>query len=226
MSSFREIWREAIGSGQEMMLKPQSAKQRFDQLLSKHGQDGMIFYERGEAAEYLGDVKSAERDYSKAVRLLPLEHWRVVARRSLARVRHELDPTNPGPGKDLQWDAFHDVHGVPRAPDKVRVRALSALARIDSEVDSALMDLRSCLEEVVVDQLRSVSRRDWPKTLEEKIELLKSHEIAPSDIVKDMHQVRQIGNKGAHTDRTIERRDIDSAISTFVRVLRHFYAES
>ncbi len=46
MSSHRKIWQEAIGAGRMMMLNPQSGKQRFDQLVSMHGQDGMIFYTR------------------------------------------------------------------------------------------------------------------------------------------------------------------------------------
>jgi len=226
MSEFREIWAQAIQAGQEMTLTPAAGDRPFEKLLKGRARDGMVFYERGEAYEYLNKLESAERDYAKAERLLPLEHWKEVARRSLLRVRYKHSRAGVGPGAHLQWDAFHDVHTLPRLQHKLRVRALSALARIDSEVDSALTDLRSCLEEVLVEQLQTVPRAEWSYelTFREKTGVLQSRRGVPNTVARDMQLLWRIGNKAAHPDGSVERRDADSAIKCFVRVLRHFYA--
>lgn len=220
MSKFRDIWAQAILAGQQMMRNPQLGDRPFGQLLSKYPQDGMIFYERGEAFEYLNELERAERDYAEAERLLPLPHWKLVARRALARVQGSRCPEDIRAGEQsLQWKAFHDVHAVPHAPHKVRVRALSALARIDSELRSALTDLRSCLEELVVCRLRR-AHTVLPSDLEGKIRLAELSRIAPANIVENMHQLRQIGNSATHTGGTLESRDVDSAIRALVLILR------
>ncbi len=222
MSTFRRIWSSAILAGQQMALDPQVGDRPFEILLQKHPSDGMVLYERGEAFEYLGAWDRAEHDYEEAEQLLILPQWKAVARRAQARVcsrRHS--PAASTRDESLQWSAFHLVHAAPRAPHKLRVRAISALARIDSEPESGVADLRSCLEELVVATYRrSAPAVPPPRDLEEKIRMLGLLRIAGTEIIGDMHLLRRIGNKGAHADAVLDPGEIESAVRAFISLLK------
>jgi hypothetical protein len=198
-----------------MVLDPRLGEHAFDELLSKHPEDGMVFYERGEAFEYLGDLQRARQDYERAEQLILMPQWKAVVRRALQRVTiPESFKTAPA-----QWIASHAVHLVPEAPHKLRVMALSALARIDSE-QSAVGDLRTCLEEMVDDLCRTFAPEIPPREeLEVQIRMLRGLRVAPEDVVDAMDLLRRIGNKGVHPGHTLEPQQVDDAIRSFIQVL-------
>ncbi len=93
-----------------MALDPRLGEHAFDELLRRHPEDGMVFYERGEAFEYLGDIQRARQDYERAEQFILMPQWKAVVRRALQRVTiPESFKTAPA-----QWIASHAVHLVPR----------------------------------------------------------------------------------------------------------------
>jgi tetratricopeptide (TPR) repeat protein len=95
-----------------MALEPGLGEQAFAELLRRYPDDGIVFYERGEAFEYSEDLQRAREDYERAEELLPLPHWKTIARMAIQRVTvPESFKTAPP-----QWLAFHDVHETPEAP--------------------------------------------------------------------------------------------------------------
>jgi hypothetical protein len=106
-----------------------------------------------------------------------------------------------------------------RPPHELRCRALSALERIDSE-QSAVGELRTCLEEMVDDLYRRfVPRTPPPEDLKARIRILEFRGVVPSPVVTAMQRLRIIGNKGAHPGRKLQSQQVDEAIRLFMQVL-------
>jgi tetratricopeptide (TPR) repeat protein len=128
MSLFRKVWAEAIAANQELALNRSRGEAQFQHLLEKCPDDGMVYYERGEAYEYLKDFEKAESDYRIAESLFPLKHWKAIAREGLARVQYQKQSPagQPRPPKDTQTAIIHRIHTVPQLPHEMRVDALSA----------------------------------------------------------------------------------------------------
>src|SRR3989442_2283790 len=119
MSNYRRIWAEAIRANQSLALNRDDGTSMFEQLVRRHPEDGMIFYERGEAFEHLGFLDQAEQDFTEAARLLTSPHWKDVARLALHRIGRKRSADTKGRVVSVgtpQWDAFHRVHGLPQLP--------------------------------------------------------------------------------------------------------------
>jgi len=200
MSEWRRIWAKAIRANQKMCMNLEEGEKSFAELLRKHPDDGMILYSRGEGYERLRMWAQALSDYSEAARLMPAPHWKDVARAAADRVRCEMTNLRT-PAASLVWTAFHRVYGAYRAPHRVRVEALSAITRFDSESASAAASLRNCLQEVVRELLgrfgADVAIRD-DKELVKQIEWLSENGKVSSDVGALMGRVRRIGNKATH----------------------------
>jgi hypothetical protein len=72
-----------------MILDHATGVQAFDRLLTRHPDDGMVFLERGEAAEHLRLLDQAEADHEQAEAHLTSPHWKEVGR--LARTPNPRD---------------------------------------------------------------------------------------------------------------------------------------
>jgi len=79
MSKWRNIWHDAVDANSEMMNDTDSGLIEFYQLLKDHPDDGMIYYERAEAYEYLGQKTEALKDYQIAKDKLPRAKWNKLA---------------------------------------------------------------------------------------------------------------------------------------------------
>jgi hypothetical protein len=95
----------------------------------------------------------------------------------------------------------------------VGVRALSAIARSDSEPESAVADLRACGEALVDDLLAA-------HALPEEISARKRTAFRPPGRSRLQSQlrlqaVRVIGNRGAHPRNCVDRRQLETALSNF-----------
>ncbi len=223
MSQFREIWVKAIRANKELALGRPGAEREFDRLMREYPDDGMVFYERGEAFEYRHEVGRAEADYAAAERLFLVPHWQVVARMGRSRLHQQQQKFRESRMSQepmTQWEAFHRVHTVPQAPHELRVHALSAIQRIDSEPGSAATDLRRCLEEVVQTKLNRMQHRPSGSfDLVAKIDFLKTAGAAPPHIAVRMHRLRQDGNQGAHGSAGRPQRTLNAILADFVAVL-------
>jgi hypothetical protein len=215
VSEDTNVWYEAILAGSRMALGPRLGEEAFADLLLKHPEDGIVFYERGEAFEYLGDFQRARQDYERAGQLLPMRHWRTIAGMAIQRLT-DPDSFKTAPA---QWVAFHTVHSTPEAPHELRRRALSALERIDSDWE-AVVDLRKCLGEMVRDLYRTFAPNTrQPRRLETRIYELRRLGVVPEDVASDMQRLRDLGNKGAHSSNTLQPERVNQAIDSFIEVL-------
>lgn len=205
-----------------MILNRTAGAEEFDRLLARYPNDGMLFLERGEAAEHLNLLDEAEADYRRVEAHLTSPHWKDVAR--LAQRRVHKTRTQPGRRRFVttghqQWDAFHRLHGLAQLPHDVRRRALSAIARISAEPESAAVDLRWCIEVVVGELERQSGNGRSSKELRNRIEDLKQARQVSPTVAEQMDSVREVGRQGAHPESSSRRPDWVTGLAAFVAVL-------
>ena len=94
MPKWRDLWREISAESEKarhvMIRDPKAGKEKFAELVQKHGEDGMILFNRAKAYEELGDVQMAYADYMQAEELFPMEERRNAAREAAAKLELKL----------------------------------------------------------------------------------------------------------------------------------------
>ena len=145
-NGFREIWHKAIKTNQKMVLSKDNSGMPFDNLFMKHPNDGMLFYERAEAYECLGDFDKAKNDYVMALFHFPNPKWKNVAYEGLIRIQNVTGNQKKRRKLDRRWNYFHRVHGFVYIPHNIRIFVLSALERYEEEKRLSIGELRICIE--------------------------------------------------------------------------------
>jgi len=132
---YREIWYLSLKANQMMVKNNDVSATAFIELLEKFPNDGMLYYERGEAFESLRDYQKAKKDYELALMYFPNPKWKNVAYEGLKRTQNKITPTNKMHrlNLDMRWNYFHFVHNFIYIPHIMRVFVLSALERYDEE---------------------------------------------------------------------------------------------
>ena len=201
MSEWRTIWKKAIRANQELELNRPSGEAAFQRLLKAHPGDGIVYYERAEAYEYIGQLDLVEADYTMAEGRLVLPHWKKAAREGLVRIRHRRQSpaaTTRPQQRDL-WALVHCMHAFPGLPPEVRVDAILAIVRADSEPHASATELRTCLERLVGPLLRDpLTGSQYAGTLSNGIQQLKRRGMVPPSEGDRMAHVLEEGNAGAH----------------------------
>ncbi len=87
MPNCRNVWNESLGANQAFALGHPGAEQAFELFHEKYPNDGMVYYEQGEAFECLGQLDLAESDFVRAPELFPVPHWKDVATLGIEKVR-------------------------------------------------------------------------------------------------------------------------------------------
>ncbi len=102
---------------------------------------------------------------------------------------------------------IHRIHTAPLLPPEIQIDALSAIEKFASQQRVAAMELRTCLERLVLEILKLLGILDLPSTRHTKegahkgpIDLVRATASPPSHVVNRMHQVRIVGNKAVHPD--------------------------
>lgn len=224
MSIWRDIWKEAVSANQKMVLAKDSSANSFAPLLEKYSNDGMVFYEMGEAYETLEFDDAAIKNYKKARELFPVPHWKDVAGFAINRIeRNSTHFDSAGYGKfyKLQWDSFHTMHTFANLLDECRYLGISALSRIDSEASSEIVHFRTAMEVelnfLFPDLISSLGKNFCLREALEKLKI----EGVDWEIMRDMDNVREEGNLSAHENDHNEKY-LSRTINSFINVMKFF----
>jgi tetratricopeptide (TPR) repeat protein len=220
MSEWRDIWAESIKANKELIKNRIKGEVEFKKQLSQHPNDGMVFYSRGEAYEHLTELDLAMEDYKKAEINFPAPHWKELAKYALARVEKKKSTGKDDQiGNDIQ-DIIHRIYGVTCIPHKVRVDALSAIERFDSEPHMSAGLLRLCIEELVNTILKNASIDYYAnEELDRKIDKLEARGVITPLIASKMQIVRDLGNKGLHPGIDYRTIVYEPILDSFIAVL-------
>jgi len=133
MSKWRNIWHDAVDANSEMMNDTDSGLIEFYQLLKDHPDDGMIYYERAEAYEYLGQKTEALKDYQIAKDKLPRAKWNKLAEFGICRLNNSEFPEVEESYKE--WASnYHLLHQMKNLAfyKTNKFLIVSALAKIET----------------------------------------------------------------------------------------------
>lgn len=224
MSVWREIWKEAVEVNKLMILKRDFAALDFKLLLSKYGDDGMIYYEKGEAYEILGSYDEALLNFEKAKELFPVPHWKKVSEFSIERVKsysYGYVAKSYDDFYSLQWNSFHDIHKFLNIMDENRYLGISALTRIDSEPVGALINFRTIMEKELKAHFQDVVQSlETNFCLSKALSRLKIEKV-DWKVLNDMDNLRKEGNYAVH-ENEYHKEYLKRTIHSFVRVMKYF----
>lgn len=224
MSVWRDIWKCAVLANQKMVLAKDLNASAFVPLFEIYGDDGMIFYEMGEAYEALNLEDSAIKNYKKAQELFPVPHWKEVAAFAINRIETNsthFDSAGYGKFYKLQWDSFHTMHTFVNLLDECRYLGISALPRIDSEANSEIVHFRTAMEVELgfryPDLISSLGKNFCLRYALEKLKI----EGVDWEIMRDMDNIREEGNLSAHKNR-YNKEYLSRTIKSFISVMKFF----
>jgi hypothetical protein len=214
------IWEQAIQANQDFALRLPGGERSFAELLTQHGDDGMVSYELGQAHEFLGDPSSAESDYTRAEERFPLPHWQEVAREARDRARRQKSAVR-SPSRDYSFEAIsHRIHAVPEIPHRARVCALFSAARIESQPWMSAALFRMALELAVVELLERHSvNYSSDDDLRRWIALLRQVPKATRQVIDGAHKCRILGNQGVHPRWSGAAPDFKDGLIRFVEIV-------
>jgi len=163
---------------------------QFQRLLTRYPEDGMIYYERGEAYRRLGQHALALADYERAVPLLQLKESKQRALDAATAMHQRLGGGMAG----ALADARRRLEQL-RLPDLLlSIAVLEALELVDREPARAAAMLRDCLVRFL-DQAQgkaALGHGDLRKRV------LALGERAPLAVVQHLQLAYVLGNLGAH----------------------------
>lgn len=65
----------------------EEGKIKFESFLAEYPTDGMVYFKRGEAYEYHGEIQKAKSDYQQAYKLFTQTKWKNIALERISRVQ-------------------------------------------------------------------------------------------------------------------------------------------
>jgi hypothetical protein len=220
MSEWRIIWKKAFFANELLIKNKMKGEKEFKKILKKYKTDGMVFYERGEAYEFIGDYTNAINDYQKASSLFPAPHWQRIAKLGINRNLKKQS------GKkyihtDSQWSIFHRIHCLNNLDNLTKFDALVAITLLDSEPHETALLLRCCLESLVLSLLPDLPDSKEDECLQELIFKLQNYYRNNYKPIDDftysmMDKVRDIGNKAAHPRKRLTSIDFANSAKAFI----------
>src|SRR4051794_7109203 len=87
-----DVTREANNAARTMRADRGRGELQFQQLLRRSPNDGMVYLQRAQAFEALGDLEESVADYDRAAGLLKYASWIQKARDGASRVRQKQRP--------------------------------------------------------------------------------------------------------------------------------------
>lgn len=222
MSEWRIIWKSALDANNDLIRNRRMGEIEFLELLHKYEDDGMVYYERAEAYEFIKDFENALKNFQKAEDNFPVEHWKRIARFGIDRINVKKVGGSYS-CEEIQWQIFHQLHTLQNIDLWTKFDALVAMTLYDSEPHETALLLRCCLESLVLLLLPNSIEVENAKGLWELTNLLKKHyrincKYIKPEIIRGMQDVRIIGTKAAHPKNRIGDNSFIYCVRPFILV--------
>ena len=126
-----KIMAEAEWAKEVFMTEPHAGRRRFDELLDRYPDDGMVCFLLAEALEYRGNMRKADEYFTRARDLFFMREWRNLASRGIERCA--LDQRLSQLPKNIRA-LWKDVLSMYRSPFRARAVLARAAAEKTAEV--------------------------------------------------------------------------------------------
>lgn len=208
------IWNDAKKAKSILIDDRTRGEREFDVLLSDHPRDGMIYFQRAEAYEAIGDLDLALSDFRAAEQLIfntKKVKWKEVARERAKRVADAEEQVI----KRVLDTVPHDLmKGIQQALD------------MKFEPQGSLLGCCTALE-AIVENLAIAGKLEFrgSQILAEKIKMLRDAGVIENATASHMHTIRVLRNGAAHGESML-REDADVSRSALRAILRRVFSHS
>lgn len=218
-------WQAAMANARsaKMLLlenRPEGEK-RFEEVLERHGEDGMIYLIRGEAYEALNESESALNDYRLAEILFPIAKYREQARQASARIERRLDipkATRGGETAIEQVLKFVPAQLVVQAvQDAIRFVESNPSAAVGAIGERGVRGLIMYLERA--HGLEKTPGSSWVTRTRQLLEKNLISKIS----AYEMNAVREMRNTVSNEAAAVSRLDADASVRMFVAALKNIF---
>jgi hypothetical protein len=222
MSEWRWVWKIALHANDTLQKDRKKGEQLFSKLHTTYPNDGMVYYEQGEAFELLNEFELAKEGFLSAEKLFPVKHWKRVAHAGIDRVNMKISCNNYE-NSEFQWEIFHKIHTFKNLDLITKIDSLVAITLIDSEPHETALLFRCCLESIILTFLTDFDNVDKDIGLYEMINDLRNlfrrkNQQIPEEILGAMDKVRKIGNIAAHPRNRLSYQNFRECAHPYIRV--------
>jgi len=207
-------------SAKMLLLKDRAAgEKRFEQVLEWHGEDGMIYFIRGEAYESLGENEPALNDYRLAEILFPLPKYKDQARNAAKRIEARLLPSKkpPSPATELE-------RVLKTVPDPLIAKAVQDANRfVESDPAEAVRAVGERGVRGLIMYLEHENRLEPAESWRQRTRRLSERKIISEIAAHEMDAVREIRNKVSSERAVVTRLDAEASVKMFVAALGNVF---
>jgi hypothetical protein len=214
MSDWQKVMAEARGAKMVLLKDRIAGEKRFEEVLRQHGEDGMIYFIRGEAYESLDENERALNDFRLAEILFPLPKYKEQARNAATRVESGL-PSSLASRPETEVEKI-----LKRVPDEDIVKAVRDTKRqVETDPGAAV---RAIGERGVRGLIMYLERQDRPEPGEswrQRTKRLVQKAIISEIAAYELDAVREIRNKVVNEGATVTRLDAEASLKMFIAAL-------
>jgi len=202
-----------------LRLKDRAAgEKRFEEVLERHGEDGMIYFIRGEAYESLGENEPALNDYRLAEILFPLPKYKEQARNAAAQIEARLLPSKKPPSSETELERVLET-----VPDPLVVKAVrDAIRFVESDPADAVRAIGERGVRGLIMYLERENRLEPAENWRQRTRQLSERKIISAIAAYEMDAVREIRNKVASEGAAVTQLDAAS-VKMFVAALANVF---
>jgi hypothetical protein len=217
-------WRKTIAearSAKALLLQDRIAgEKRFQQVFDTNGEDGMIYFIRGEGYESLAENESALNDYRLAEILFPLPKYKDQARRAALHIEARLLPTK----KPQTFES--DLQRILKTiPDSLIVKAVEdAIRLVESDPADAVRAVGERGIRGLIMHLERENRLEPLASWRQRTKQLSETKVISEVAAYEMDAVREIRNKVASEGASVTSRDAEASVKMFIAALANVFA--
>jgi hypothetical protein len=210
---------EARGAKMVLLKDRTAGDKRFEEVLRQHGEDGMIYFIRGEGYESLSENERALNDFRLAEILFPLPKYKDQARNAAARVEARLPSSGKASGSETELEKL--LKGV---PDQDVVKAVhDAVRQVETDPGAAVRAIGERGVRGLIMYLERKNRLEPAESWRQRTKQLAQKAIISEIAAYEMDAVREIRNKVVNEGATVTRLDAEASAKMFIAALDNVF---
>src|SRR5579875_3610955 len=203
MLDWQKVMAEARAAKMLLLKDRTAGEKRFQEILERHGEDGMIYFIRGEGYESLAEYQAALNDYRLAEILFPLPKYREQARSAAGRIEGRLPPSTKARDSETEPETV-----LKKVPDPLIVKAVrDAIRFVESDPADAVRALGERGVRGLIMCLERENRLESEGSWRQRTRRLTEKKIISEIAAYEMDAVREIRNKVASERATVTHLD-------------------
>jgi tetratricopeptide (TPR) repeat protein len=221
MSDWQVAMSDARSAKMLLLQKRSEGEKRFEELLERHGEDGMIYFIRGEAYESLGERELALNDYRLAEIMFPLPKYKEQARHAASRIETRLGP----PKVEQERSKPAEVEAILKViPEPVIVKAVrDAVQFVDASPSAAISAIGLRGVRGLIMYLERKNQLEPLGSWAKRTTQLFDNRLISKITVHEMDAAREIRNEADATGAHVTRLDAEASIKMFLSALNNVF---